>query len=121
MHFVIDAVEQLDLRSARVDEKGSGSEQYPPATMLVLVTQIALRERRAGAACGAEPAGPPPTAPARRPFTFTVVNLNGRAGSGRGTGAKGGRAIPVSVVWCVLPLEVARRGGTSPPRRCRTA
>ena len=34
VHFVIDAVEQLDLRSARVNERGSGSEQYPPATML---------------------------------------------------------------------------------------
>lgn len=37
MHFIIDAVEQLDLRSARVNERGSGSEQYPPATMLALL------------------------------------------------------------------------------------
>lgn len=37
VHFVIDAVEQLDLRLARVNERGSGSEQYPPATMLALL------------------------------------------------------------------------------------
>ena len=37
VHFVIDAVEQLDLRVARVNERGSGSEQYPPATMLGLL------------------------------------------------------------------------------------
>lgn len=37
VHFVIDAVEQLDLRGARVNERGSGSEQYPPATMLALL------------------------------------------------------------------------------------
>jgi len=37
VHFVIDAVEQLDLRRARVNEQGSGSEQYPPATMLALL------------------------------------------------------------------------------------
>ena len=37
VHFVIDAVEQLDLRAARINERGSGSEQYPPATMLALL------------------------------------------------------------------------------------
>ncbi len=37
VHFVIDAVEQLDLRAARVNERGSGSEQYPPAMMLALL------------------------------------------------------------------------------------
>lgn len=37
VHFIIDAVEQLDLRAARVNERGSGSEQYPPATMLALL------------------------------------------------------------------------------------
>lgn len=37
VHFVIDAVEQLDLRAARVNERGSGSEQYPPGTMLALL------------------------------------------------------------------------------------
>ena len=37
VHFVIDAVEQLDLRRARINEQGSGSEQYPPATMLALL------------------------------------------------------------------------------------
>jgi transposase len=38
VHFVIDAVEQLDLGSARVNERGSGSKQYPPATMLALLS-----------------------------------------------------------------------------------
>jgi transposase len=38
VHFVIDAVEQLDLRTARVNERGSGSSQYPPGTMLGLLT-----------------------------------------------------------------------------------
>lgn len=37
VHFVIDAVEQLDLRGARVNERGSGSEQYPPGMMLTLL------------------------------------------------------------------------------------
>ena len=37
LYFVIDAVEQLDLRSARVNERASGSEQYPPATMRALL------------------------------------------------------------------------------------
>ena len=37
VHFVIDAVEQLDLRAARVNERGSGSEQYPPAALLGLL------------------------------------------------------------------------------------
>lgn len=37
VHFVIDAVEQLDVRRARVNERGSGSKQYPPATMLALL------------------------------------------------------------------------------------
>lgn len=36
VHFMMDAVEQLDLRTARVNERGSGSEQYPPAMMLCL-------------------------------------------------------------------------------------
>lgn len=37
VHFIIDAVAELDLRSARVNERGSGSEQYPPAMMLGLL------------------------------------------------------------------------------------
>ena len=31
-HFVIDAIGELDVRMARVNEPGSGSEQYPPAS-----------------------------------------------------------------------------------------
>ena len=30
VHFVIDAVEQLDVGTARVNDRGTGSEQYPP-------------------------------------------------------------------------------------------
>ena len=37
VHFVIDAVEQLDVSAARVNERGSGSEQYPPGMMLALL------------------------------------------------------------------------------------
>lgn len=33
-HFVLDAVERLDLRHFRVNERGSGSAQYPPRLML---------------------------------------------------------------------------------------
>ncbi len=37
VHFVIDAVDQLDLRMARVNERGSGAAQYPPSMMLALL------------------------------------------------------------------------------------
>jgi len=37
LHFIIDAVAELDLRAARVNERGRGSEQYPPAMMLGLL------------------------------------------------------------------------------------
>lgn len=37
VHFVIDAVEQLDVGAAQVNERGSGSEQYPPGMMLALL------------------------------------------------------------------------------------
>jgi transposase len=37
VHFLIEAVEQLDLRSAHINERGSGSDQYPPAMMLGLL------------------------------------------------------------------------------------
>jgi transposase len=37
VHFVIDAVEQLDVRTARVNERGTGSEQYPPRMLLGLL------------------------------------------------------------------------------------
>src|SRR3954470_22862295 len=35
--FIIDAVESCDLRLARVNEHGTGSEQYPPGMMLALL------------------------------------------------------------------------------------
>lgn len=37
VHFVIEAVEQMDLRMAQVNVRGSGSEQYPPAMMTALL------------------------------------------------------------------------------------
>jgi transposase len=37
VHFLLDAVDQLDLRSARVNERGSGAAQYPPSMMLALL------------------------------------------------------------------------------------
>jgi transposase len=37
VHFIMDAVEQLDLSAARVNERGTGDEQYPPGMMLGLL------------------------------------------------------------------------------------
>ena len=37
VHFVLDAVAALDLRQVKVNERGTGSEQYPPAMMLALL------------------------------------------------------------------------------------
>jgi transposase len=37
VHFVIDAVEQLDVSAARVNDRGTGSEQYPPRMLLGLL------------------------------------------------------------------------------------
>ena len=36
-HFILDVVEELDLREVRVNERGTGSEQYPPQMLLALV------------------------------------------------------------------------------------
>lgn len=37
VHFIIDAVGLLDLSAARVNHRGTGSEQYPPGMMLALL------------------------------------------------------------------------------------
>lgn len=37
VHFVISAVETMELGSARVNTRGSGSKQYPPAMLLALM------------------------------------------------------------------------------------
>jgi transposase len=37
VHFIMDAVAELDLRLARVNERGTGDAQYPPAMMLGLL------------------------------------------------------------------------------------
>ena len=36
-HFILDAVEEMDLRRIRVNERGTGSEQYPPGMLLALL------------------------------------------------------------------------------------
>ena len=35
--FILDVVEELDLRQVRVNERGTGSEQYPPRMLLALL------------------------------------------------------------------------------------
>lgn len=37
VHFVLDAVAALDLRQVKVNERGTGSEQYPPTMLLTLL------------------------------------------------------------------------------------
>ena len=37
VHFIMDAVDALDLSTARVNERGTGSAQYPPSMMLALL------------------------------------------------------------------------------------
>src|SRR5260370_3386982 len=36
-HLILEAVELCDLRGARLNVRGSGSEQYPPSMMLALL------------------------------------------------------------------------------------
>lgn len=36
-HFILDAVGEMDLRQIKVNERGTGSEQYPPQMMLALL------------------------------------------------------------------------------------
>ena len=37
VHFILDAVAALDLRQVKVNERGTGSEQYPPTLLLALL------------------------------------------------------------------------------------
>lgn len=37
VHFLIDAVEKLDLRQIKVNTRGTGDAQYPPAMLLALL------------------------------------------------------------------------------------
>jgi transposase len=37
VHFILDAVEALDLRQVRINTRGTGSEQYPPHMLLALL------------------------------------------------------------------------------------
>ena len=36
-HFILDAVEEMDLRQVKVNDRGTGSEQYPPRMLLALL------------------------------------------------------------------------------------
>ena len=36
-HFILDAVAEMDLRQIKVNERGTGSEQYPPRMLLALL------------------------------------------------------------------------------------
>jgi len=36
-HFILDAVEEMDLRQIKVNERGTGSPQYPPRMLLALL------------------------------------------------------------------------------------
>jgi transposase len=36
-HFILDAVDEMDLRQVRVNHRGTGSAQYPPRTLLALL------------------------------------------------------------------------------------
>jgi transposase len=36
-HFIVDAVAELDLRQVRVNQRGCGSEQYPPSMLMALI------------------------------------------------------------------------------------
>lgn len=37
VHFIMDAVDELDLSEAKINERGTGDEQYPPRMMLGLL------------------------------------------------------------------------------------
>ena len=37
VHFIMEAVGVIDLREAKINERGTGSRQYPPALMLGLL------------------------------------------------------------------------------------
>ena len=37
VYFIVDAVEQLDIKKFSINERGTGSDQYPPSMMLSLL------------------------------------------------------------------------------------
>jgi hypothetical protein len=44
VHFIMDAVGELDLRGARVNERGTGDAQYPPRLLLYSYATGRLRQ-----------------------------------------------------------------------------
>jgi transposase len=45
VHFIVDAVEMLDIQKFKVNERGSGDEQYPPEMMLSLLIYCYVTRR----------------------------------------------------------------------------
>ena len=43
VHFILDAVEQIPTNHFQVNDRGTGSEQYPPAMMLAICAPICIR------------------------------------------------------------------------------
>ena len=48
VHFIIEAVDSMELTSFKVNHRGTGSEQYSPSMMLTLLTASLLESLRAG-------------------------------------------------------------------------
>ena len=44
-HFLIDAVEAIDLREVRLNTRGTGDAQYPPMMLLSLLVYNAYPDR----------------------------------------------------------------------------
>jgi transposase len=60
-HFILDAVEEMDLRQIKVNERGTGSQQYPPRMLLALLlycyaTGVLSSRRIQQATCDSVPA-----------------------------------------------------------------
>lgn len=44
-HFVVDAVEMLDIQTCKINQNGSGDEQYPPSMMTALLIYCSITRR----------------------------------------------------------------------------
>ncbi len=64
VHFIMDAVAELDLSGARVNERGTGDEQYPPRLMLgLLIYSYATGTRKRARPSTSPRYSPPPPRP----------------------------------------------------------
>jgi hypothetical protein len=50
VHFIVEAIEQLGVRTFKVNETGSGSRQYPPEMMAMLLVYCYATGRMSGRA-----------------------------------------------------------------------